>query len=171
MVWFFGNKNRDLVNNRPTIGQLELKRTALEKDFLHKVDFDKVDYFTLKGHRCWARVVSVYDGDTCTLIFFYNNRPVKFKCRLLGIDCAEKRTKDTEEAAHAQRALDRFHELVEDDLVYLECGNFGLYSRLLVTLWQYPNAISSINQILLTDKLAYPYFGRTKVPFQEWKPS
>ena len=41
--------------------------------------------FSLNGMTFNAKVVDVYDGDTCTVIFYYKDEPIKFKCRCNGL--------------------------------------------------------------------------------------
>ena len=53
---------------------------------LHDVD---VEMFSLNGMTFNAKVVDVYDGDTCTVIFYYKDEPIKFKCRCKGYDSPE----------------------------------------------------------------------------------
>ena len=53
----------------------------------------KSDYsrFTLKGMEGEAKVVYVYDGDTCDVVFYHTKMKdyVRFKCRLSGFDAPE----------------------------------------------------------------------------------
>ena len=53
----------------------------------------KSDYprFTLKGIEAEAKVVYVYDGDTCDVVFYHEKMKdyVRFKCRLSGFDAPE----------------------------------------------------------------------------------
>lgn len=56
---------------------------------LKNIKNSDVKYFNLHGYKTKAKMVNIYDGDTCTLAFNYKGNIVKFKCRLNGIDCAE----------------------------------------------------------------------------------
>lgn len=148
-----------------------LERLELENQFLEKVEYDDVDFFHLKGYECWAKVVKVYDGDTCTVVFFLNNKPFKFKLRLAGIDTAEKTSDDEMEVAWAEKAIDRLNELIGNDcLVYLKCRGWDKYGRLLGELKKKPEDQETFNQILLKEDLAYEYTGRTRQEFRKWAP-
>ena len=45
--------------------------------------FNLIDYST------WVRVVDVYDGDTCKVVFYYRNEPIKITIRLIDYDTPE----------------------------------------------------------------------------------
>ena len=126
-----------------------------------------VEFFSLKGQRKWGKIVSIYDGDTCNVILILDNKPVKFRVRLSGIDCAEKRTKDDEEKAYALKALNFFKDWVNNELVILECEDFDKYGRLLASIYNKNN--ECINKLLLKEKLAYKYSGKTKEEFKDWR--
>tara|TARA_B100000161_G_C33549643_1_gene414757 strand:- start:1411 stop:1902 length:492 start_codon:yes stop_codon:yes gene_type:complete len=55
---------------------------------LKNLDND-VPLFDLKGKIYSAKVVDVYDGDTCTIVLYLNNNFTKFKLRCLGYDSPE----------------------------------------------------------------------------------
>jgi len=58
---------------------------------------NSVPLFDLKGNTYSAKVVDVYDGDTCTIVIYLNDGFTKFKLRCLGYDTPEiKPPKDTE---------------------------------------------------------------------------
>jgi len=163
MVWPFG-KNKQITQD-----QVVSKEKA-QLEFLRKVAYDQVNFFHLNGYQTYAKVASVYDGDTCSLIFFLNDKPVKFSCRLAGLDCAEKASTDHLEAEHAQRTADRFHELIRPnhDIVYAQFHKFDKYRRLLVTLKTTKDAEQTINETFLKEDLAYAYKGGARIPFRDW---
>lgn len=125
------------------------------------------DFFSLKGLRKIGKVVSVYDGDTCNIVLVLENRPVKFRCRLLGVDCAERRSSNQEEKECALRARDFFTKWVNDELVIVDCHQFDKYGRLLTTVYKQDSGVS-INDLLLKEKLAYSYSGGTRENFEDW---
>ena len=55
---------------------------------LKKLD-DNIELFDLKGREFTAKVVDVYDGDTCSIVIRLNNEWNKFKLRALGYDTPE----------------------------------------------------------------------------------
>ena len=52
---------------------------------------DSCQYFSFKGYQGHCKVVDIYDGDTCTVIFVYSGQFCKYRCRLLGINAPELR--------------------------------------------------------------------------------
>jgi endonuclease YncB( thermonuclease family) len=50
---------------------------------------NQVPLFDLKGKEYMAKVVDVYDGDTCSIVIFLNKNFTKFKLRCLGYDTPE----------------------------------------------------------------------------------
>jgi len=124
------------------------------------------DFFSLKGQRKLGKIESIYDGDTCNVILILDSKPVKFRVRLSGIDCAEKRTLNEKEKEHALKALNFFKNWVNNELVILECKDFDKYGRLLASIYNKKN--ECINDLLLKERLAYNYGGKTKEQFQTW---
>jgi len=124
------------------------------------------DFFSLKGQRKLGKVESIYDGDTCNVILILDKNPVKFRVRLSGIDCAEKRTLNEKEKEHALKAANFFKNWVNNQLVILECKDFDKYGRLLASIYNTKN--ECINDLLLQERLAYSYSGKTKEQFQKW---
>ena len=130
---------------------------------LMSVAYKDVDFYSLKGYRCWAKVVKVYDGDTVT-VAFYNRENIlcKYRVRLLGIDTPELRSTNPAEVAAAKKSRERLVELINDQLVILECDDWDKYGRLLATVSNGKKSTKSFNQTLLDEKLAYQYDGGTK---------
>jgi hypothetical protein len=61
-----------------------------ENDYeLLKINPDSVPLFHFGTKPFKARVVDVYDGDTCTILFKYHGINVKHKIRLYGYDSPE----------------------------------------------------------------------------------
>tara|TARA_B100001093_G_C26717746_1_gene966408 strand:- start:100 stop:600 length:501 start_codon:yes stop_codon:yes gene_type:complete len=50
---------------------------------------NNVPLFDLKGNTYNAKVVDVYDGDTCSIVIILNNKLTKFKLRTVGYDTPE----------------------------------------------------------------------------------
>ena len=50
---------------------------------------DDVKFFDLKDQTFNAKVVDVYDGDTCSIVIRLNNEWTKFKVRAYGYDTPE----------------------------------------------------------------------------------
>jgi len=128
--------------------------------------------FSYNDRSFTAKVVSVYDGDTMTVVFRNYGRLEQHNVRLLGIDTPEmKPPLDMEyRALHIQKAVrarDALMGLVEGKLVHIKCGKFDKYGRILVkvrTRRQFFKCISPIdvNQWMLDNKYGVPYDGGTK---------
>ena len=87
------------------------------RELLQKATKDSVPEFSLEGQKLLAKVVGVYDADTCRVVFFLHDRPVRFSVRLTGIDTPEMRpsrnkpNRDLEKKL-AVRARNRLIQLV-----------------------------------------------------------
>lgn len=118
----------------------------------------------LNGYAGWARVVSMYDGDTCTVVV-----PVpglghrRVRVRLLGIDTPEMRGGGPGEKERAVSARDRFAQLVGFEpttaptFAWLQCSSNDKYGRTLATVFPRPGAPASVNETLLAEGLARAY--------------
>jgi endonuclease YncB( thermonuclease family) len=140
-------------------------------------------YFSLKGVETYARVIDVYDGDTITLVFDVNGYFLKFKCRLVDIDTCEIRSKNKENKRLAQLAKNRLfnlitHTLIDEEsskkdlvkyfdenmyIIWIQCHEFDKYGRLLINCYFTAESPKSFSNILVEEKLAYPYDGETKL--------
>jgi len=121
-----------------------------------------------------AKIVSVYDGDTCNAIFrlsdtqpFYN-----YKVRLTGIDTPEMKPPVTtpnrdQIIAKAKLARDFIKEKTCNQHVMLELQGLDKYGRVLAKIYlsTRPTPESCINTLLINAGLAYDYDGGTK---KEW---
>lgn len=88
--------------------------------------------WSLEGRTLRAKCVKVYDGDTIHVNVLLGDRPVRFKCRMLGYDSPEMNAKDSNEKTRAIAARDALSGLICDQLVTIECGKFDKYGRLLI---------------------------------------
>ena len=149
-----------------------------------------LEEFTLNNLKTECKVVDIYDADTCKIIFFFNNKLVKFNCRLENIDTPELRPSKKNpnrilEKIAAQRARNRLIQLCTDikitleekltrkkkknimdqnkKILILECKEFDKYGRLLISLNCQKNGC--INQILVKEGFANEYFGGKKKEF------
>lgn len=142
---------------------------------LKKVKKEDVEEFSLKNKIFIGKVVDVYDGDTCKIVFYLDGKLVKFSCRLNGIDTPELKPLKTkvnreEEIEKAKKCRDRLIELCcgkidvesSDKLVYIKCNDFDKYGRLLVDINESKECNGSINNILVKEGLARCYDGGKK---------
>tara|TARA_B100000035_G_C20745280_1_gene441534 strand:- start:200 stop:652 length:453 start_codon:yes stop_codon:yes gene_type:complete len=131
---------------------------------LNNINSDDISIFSLNGYSTQAKVVDVYDGDTCTIVFKWEGKYRKFKCRCYGYDSPEMKPrlniKNRDEIKeNAVKAKERLIELTAD-IVRVECMDFDKYGRLLVKL--YKNNNSLINDIMINEGHGYVYHGGTK---------
>ncbi len=141
--------------------------------------------FSLDGLYTKCKIIDIYDGDTVTIALIINNEVKSFKCRLFGIDTPElkgnthelgirARNKCIEYITHGKVVLssnihytrENIREICETNLtlINVKCGPFEKYGRLLVTLYTIDNKVS-INDQLVNNGFAKPYFGKTKEKF------
>lgn len=146
--------------------------------------------FSFNGEKRWARVVSCYDADTMTIIIDINGKYNKYNIRLNGIDSCEIKSKIKENKERAIKARNRvlqwlglnvnleteytrnqIQKMLMDDvyLIWIHCGKFDKYGRLLASI--YLNATDGIScaDMLLAEKYAYVYEGGTKLTEEEQK--
>lgn len=119
-----------------------------------------------------AKIVSVYDGDTCNAIFriadgmpYYN-----YKVRLVGIDTPEMKppvnTPNRDMIiAKAKQARDFINEKTANQLVTLELQGLDKYGRVLAKIYlsAQPATETCINTLLISAGLANSYDGGTKI--------
>lgn len=115
-----------------------------------------------------GRVIKVYDGDSITIAarLPYKESPLyRFSVRLYGIDCPETRSKDPFEAELAVYVRDLVRNLVYGKEVELNNIGTDKYGRVLANVLYLGR---SVNEWLIGNSLAVPYFGKTK-PKVDWK--
>ena len=137
-------------------------------DSLLNQDNTDVEFFTLNGHICKAKVESVYDGDTIICIFPYNNKLWKWHVRLNGLDTPEITLKSgiTELEKQAGLCVKNFlTKIINNKIVTLHCGHFDKYGRLLADILINNN--QNINELLINKKYAHTYHGQTKTTWFE----
>lgn len=138
-----------------------------------------IEEFNLKGKKLLGKVVDIYDGDTCKIVFDLDGKLTKFSCRLLGINAPEikpPKNKDNRdvEKTEAKKSRNRLFELctnciLEDKkikdvidnnrkLVVVECFDWDKYGRLLVYIYDL-NSDKSFNSILIEENLAKTYLS------------
>lgn len=133
---------------------------------------NEVKWLTLNGITCQCKVSDVYDADTVTLVVTFNQELYRVKCRLMGIDSAEKRTKNLEEKAVSLKAAAWLSKLIKDKVIWVRCGKWGKYGgRMLGTLYMSEEDLAqdrSINRLIVEKGYAYAYNGKKKKKFEEW---
>lgn len=136
---------------------------------LNKCNKYTVPLFSFNNYTCKVNIVDVYDGDTFTGCFYYNNKLYKYKFRCLGYDSPEmkplkiNKNRD-QEKIEANKAKQRFIELIENKLVTVEMGKFDKYGRILATVY-HTHISNTINDIMIKEGHGVPYSGGTKQVF------
>lgn len=143
-------------------------RNPIHKKYINKYDdYSATKYFSFDKCKTIAKVVDVYDGDTCTIVFFLNKQVIKYKCRMLGYDSPEMKPLKSidnrdEIIQKAKRAREYFIALVKesDFIVDVTMGKFDKYGRILVTM---TNKMGNINELMIQNGHGVSYDGGTKL--------
>ena len=131
---------------------------------LSSLNSEDIPFFSLNGYRTRAKIVDVYDGDTCTIIFKWEKKYRKFKCRCSGYDSPEMKPRLNIEnreqvIENAKLAKNRLIELTKG-YVFINCLNFDKYGRLLVDIYDKNNVY--INLKMVEEGHGYYYNGGKK---------
>ena len=140
-------------------------RKNIELKELRKQTASTCPFFTLKGQTMYAKVISVYDGDTCTVVLRLHGKFVKFRVRMLGYDSPEmkpplntpNRVNVVESAKVAKLELEK---LILNKIVQIDCGDWDKYGRLLGKI--YVGHKMCVNDYMLENGFGYKYDGGTK---------
>lgn len=111
-----------------------------------------------------AEVISVYDGDTITVMIDQGMKHfARVKVRLIGINTPEIRTKDLEEKARGYAAKDFLKGLIEGKTVIINTVKKGKFGRWLGVIWLYEGDMDqlgeSINDLMIKNGHAVAYDG------------
>jgi endonuclease YncB( thermonuclease family) len=96
--------------------------------------------FTMNGKKLYCKVIDVYDGDTCNIVFICDNKLQHYRFRLYGINCKEIRPKKNIEnrqqyielAKSAKKALE---DKVLNKVVFIEFVKEEKFGRLMGTIY------------------------------------
>ena len=141
----------------------------LNKNYNKLKDINNIEYFTFKGKIFYAKHCNIYDGDTFSIIFEYNNEIIKYRCRCLGYDSPEMKPLKSDENRLVEKDLAikaklRLEELLNKHatkMIKIECFDFDKYGRLLVNVWNMVDE-KSINSIMIEEGYAKSYDGGKK---------
>lgn len=125
-----------------------------------------------------ARVVDVYDGDTVTIVFYFQDHPIKDSFRMLGYDSPEMKPLKTipNRDLHIQAARvarKYLHDTIIDQIVWVHFVQEEKYGRLMGELFMidphHPNYFTgkekSINATMIQKGFGKPYNGGHKEDF------
>jgi len=104
-------------------------------------------------------VVSVYDGDTITIVARVGRKPYQFKCRLNRIDTAEMRGTSPEVKAVAIEAKKALEQKLLYRMIDLRDVQLEKYGRVLAEIYFRGE---NVNQWMLNNRYAVEYDGGTK---------
>lgn len=136
---------KNLFKKKKLIEMPHLLPLTTIEDRLRNENFDHLEKFSFNKKQILCRVVDIYDGDTCTIVFYWKDEFVKFKLRLFGIDCCEIKPKkadfETEELRneHIQKALlaKKFlEEQILNEVVLVIFHEGEMYGRLLGEIYK-----------------------------------
>jgi len=130
------------------------------KKYLKKLEPKNVKPFSFVGVEKYARIVKVYDGDTCTILFKWKKQNIKTSCRIVGIDTPELRTKNKKEKELGYKAKEFLENLILEKVLKVKFGKDGKFGRPLVEIFLHNG--QSISDIMISNGHAKPYFGGTK---------
>jgi endonuclease YncB( thermonuclease family) len=154
---------------------------------MEKFNDSNTPEFTFNGINGISRIVDITDGDTVKAIISFKDSYYKIIVRLNNIDTCETRSKCEENKKLGMDAKKRIYNLITDKtadadlnkksiktelnnncyLVYLKCYDFDKYGRVLGDIYKDSNSDESFSSILIKEKLAYVYEGKTKLTEKE----
>jgi endonuclease YncB( thermonuclease family) len=107
---------------------------------LRKKNSDNTPEYGFTNQTLIGKIVSVYDGDTCTAIVLINGAFQKIKIRCNGYNSPEMKPPKTDpnrdaQIAHAKEAKTALEQLVLDKIVTLQVHGFDKYGRFLATIF------------------------------------
>jgi len=96
-----------------------------------------------------AEVLSVYDGDTVTLMIDQGMKHfARVKVRMIGIDTPEIRTKDLEEKKRGYAAKDYLKSRIEGKTIIVQTLKKGKFGRWLGVMWDYTEDADDLGESL-----------------------
>jgi endonuclease YncB( thermonuclease family) len=162
---------------------------CLSKRVLSGVD-DSIPVFSLNKYEGYAKITSVYDGDTFNAVIRKHGRVLKFKFRTLGYDSPEMKpllstSRRNDHIYMAKLARDMFKEECGFDdrehsrqwnpficnnkvngWIWMQCGKNDKYGRTLVTVYRRKGDSLSVNAKMIASGIVNVYDGGTKPKFQ-----
>ena len=147
----------------------------MNKKQLRTLTSKDIPLFSLNNKTFNAKIVDIYDADTCKAVFFLDDQFVKFNCRLLGIDTPEmkpsrKKPGREQEKIKAKKARNRLVQLCTNikcnietlykkkqivelltkntKIIKIICYDFDKYGRLLIEITELDD-ITTFNQVLI----------------------
>ena len=114
-------------------------------------------------YRYKVEVTRVVDGDTVDVDIDLGFGMIykKQRVRMMGIDTPESRTRNLEEKFYGKASKAHLTKILKDQKVQLQSHDKGKFGRILGELF-IGNSAFSVNQQMIKDCHAVPYFGQSK---------
>jgi len=115
-------------------------------------------------YRYNVEITKVVDGDTVDVDVDLGFGMVykKQRVRLMGIDTPESRTRDLEEKFYGKESKKYLESMLKDMKIELVSHDKGKFGRILGELFIEGDYEKSINQLLIDNFHAVPYYGDSK---------
>lgn len=136
-----------------------------QKKALLSATKENTSAFSLKGKKCMARCIDVFDGDSITVIFLLNSKYHQFKIKMMGYNTPEIRTKNKDEKEYGEKAKKTLEEKILGKIITLECGDFDGFGRLSGTVCVEG---FNVNEFMIREGYGKKYMGEKTKPFEEW---
>jgi endonuclease YncB( thermonuclease family) len=140
------------------------------------------DLFDLGNNLLPAKVLSIYDGDTCVLAIEWRGLIGKIRVRMNGYDSPEikpsinleNREEIKKKAIEAREFLKSLINKEENQIIWMQFNGFDKYGRVLATLYtsnenninndnNNNNEKKSVNQLMIKNGFGYEYSGGKKL--------
>ena len=156
-------------------------RTWRTRRQLTQLDCTNMRAWSWKNYKTLARIVSIYDGDTMTIVFPYKHGNEKFmtvNIRILGIDTPEMKPRGkseeetTDEKKRAVAARDRLCKLVGFQIQQSQSQRPAFVNIELVKPDKYGTRVlghvynmqgENVSEVLIKEGLGIPYDGGKKL--------
>ena len=111
-----------------------------------------------------AKVISVYDGDTITLMIDQGMKHfARVKVRMIGINTPEIRTKDLDEKQRGYQAKEYLQRRIEGKDIIVHTVKKGKFGRWLGVIWDYDENLDELGESLNDEMIrmghAFAYDG------------
>lgn len=136
---------------------------------LRKIDPKDISTVFHQKKRIHARIIKVYDGDTCTALINVGTEVIKIRLRLARIDTPELKDepghkRSRKEKNLAEAAQKRLSELVLEKIIQIEIQSWDKYGgRVVAELYININGKeTTASSVLLEEGYAHEYNGGKK---------
>lgn len=146
------------------------KTSSTEKQYIEELkSIKEIKTFSYEGLKVHVKVYSVYDGDTCNVIFKdtldKDSQFKRIRCRMAHYDSAEIKGKSDKEKKLAISARDYLSERVLGKIVYVHFQKNDKWGRPIIEMYMKKGDQLSINQLMIKNGYGKPYEGGKK---EEW---